>query len=589
MRAAPTTTRAALLTVACGNALLVLALQLVASGRMIAVATAAPRAVDRAAFVVWCVALDGAVALGAWAAAALLLRVVRPWLVWSLLVAGGAAWALVVFVDDELYALQGVHLYSPVVTHALANAEANREIHLGAAALAIAVGGLGLLVVVHAIGARLATRRPAPLRPTLAAAAALAGTAALAVAVGHRRFVDVQSPLAGALPFAGVVAGSRPPPRTLTPAYPPLPAHAMAKRPDILVVAVESLRADAFTPALMPSLTRYAATHACVRSARHFSSGHATELGVFSLLYGLDAYRYEPFAAARAPSPMLTVLRDNGYTVRGASSSALAHWNGAGFIAAQLDGYREFPQAESWQRDQALVAWATSLPRAAPAFTFLFFDATHLDYSYPPAFEVDRPVLRGDFTRFIGRDRLRAHAREIVNRYRNAVRFVDHELGALLAAVGPDTVVIVTGDHGEEFWEEGLLGHSAPRFINPRVEVPLVFCLPDGTAPAVARSSHTDLLPTVLDWAGVRVPADGESLLRPRRGDLVVSGVGFPLEGGDVCLVGADHKWWLREDPAWRDHFRLLRVTNLDDAPAPRGHLDAHVAAFVARLHRFFR
>jgi membrane-anchored protein YejM (alkaline phosphatase superfamily) len=344
---------------------------------------------------------------------------------------------------------------------------------------------------------------------------------------------------------------------------------------------VESLRADA----QLTSLQAYASTHACIRSARHFSSSHATELGVFSLLYGLDASRFPAFARAGTPSAILQILRDNGYAIYGGSASALQNWNHAGFIAAQLDGYREFTTGEPWRGDRALVDWALSLPRKAPWLLFAFLDSTHLDYSYPPEMELDRPAERPDFSRAIGRARLRDHEVGIKNRYRNAVRWVDRQLARLLPIAD---AVIFTGDHGEELWDEGLLGHSAPRFINARIQVPLLFCF--GVDKTVPRSAHADLLPTLLDWAGVRAPADGESRLADHRGDVVVTGAGFPADCGDLCLIDEQRKMWLRADASWPDRYHLTRLDDLNDHPITDArNLDAHIAAFTTRLHHFLR
>lgn len=542
-------------------------------------------------------ALAAALAAPLLALAALLARLLRPAWGFATLALGAAALTLGLFIDDEVAAIQGVHVYSAVATRALRNADPNREMHLSAAVLAI-VGGVALTCIVgYAVTAfRLARRDlrgPAFGRlPRTLFGGALLAAGAFAALGGE--VISEANPLCQVLPLFDRVVGARPPAETYEIRYPPadFSPPTMTSKPDILLVAVESLRADVLTPQLMPALTAFRDSHACFRIDRHFTNGHVTELGIFSLLYGLNAYHFLPFGEAKIPSAALATLRHNGYRLEGASGSALRRWNGASLMVDQLDAYTELDDAAPAERDRRMVAAARAVVPPSPAFRFLFFDSTHLDYDFPPDFEIDRPVLRPDFSNFVGTDRLAAHKEEVKNRYRNAVRWVDHLLGELLAAQDPNTWIVVAGDHGEEFWEEGLLGHSGPRFIRSRVEVPLIFCAPASIdisgAPPHDRTSHVDVMATLFDAAGVRIPTDGHSLLRPQSPEpLVVTGIGFPVDTGDFCLVGADYKVWLVENAGWRGQAFVRRLTDLDDAP--RGPLDLGppLTAFRGRFQEF--
>jgi arylsulfatase A-like enzyme len=68
--------------------------------------------------------------------------------------------------------------------------------------------------------------------------------------------------------------------------------------------------------------------------------------------------------------------------------------------------------------------------------------------------------------------------------------------------------VVVTSDHGEEFYEHGSLGHGTLPYQTV-LDVPLIVVGPE-VAAGVRRTGlvhHLDLLPTLLDLAGVEVPA----------------------------------------------------------------------------------
>jgi len=109
--------------------------------------------------------------------------------------------------------------------------------------------------------------------------------------------------------------------------------------------------------------------------------------------------------------------------------------------------------------------------------------------------------------------------RSLVDRYDEELLAVDHHLGAFLEEVlreHPDTVIVLSGDHGEEFHEHGNLGHSHALW-QELVHVPLVLWAP-GLAPARVASQVRlmDVAPTLLELVGLaeRLPdAQGQSLV----------------------------------------------------------------------------
>jgi uncharacterized sulfatase len=98
--------------------------------------------------------------------------------------------------------------------------------------------------------------------------------------------------------------------------------------------------------------------------------------------------------------------------------------------------------------------------------------------------------------------------------------FVDAEIGRVLEAVDrwapPNTYVIFTSDHGAFLGAHGF--HSkALMMYEETAHIPLIIRSPGGAQAGRAEStlvSHIDLLPTMLDLAGLDVPPslDGESL-----------------------------------------------------------------------------
>ncbi len=136
------------------------------------------------------------------------------------------------------------------------------------------------------------------------------------------------------------------------------------------------------------------------------------------------------------------------------------------------------------------------------------------------------PASRHLFLPFHGGTRLDAAARAaLIATYDACIHEVDAAIGALLAAleqrgVLDHTVVVVTADHGEEFFDHGGWGHGHSLFTE-LVHVPLILSAPS-LLPAGRRVStqvrSIDLVPTLLELLALELPAtapplDGETLL----------------------------------------------------------------------------
>jgi hypothetical protein len=119
----------------------------------------------------------------------------------------------------------------------------------------------------------------------------------------------------------------------------------------------------------------------------------------------------------------------------------------------------------------------------------------------------------------------------IVSQYDGEIAFADHLIGRILdeidrLGIAEETLVIVTSDHGEEFFEHGHKGHRI-NLYDESILVPLIARGP-GVAPNAAgiggQVSLIDVAPTILAAAGLPIHAEmvGEDLgaaLAGRAGD----------------------------------------------------------------------
>jgi arylsulfatase A-like enzyme/Flp pilus assembly protein TadD len=120
----------------------------------------------------------------------------------------------------------------------------------------------------------------------------------------------------------------------------------------------------------------------------------------------------------------------------------------------------------------------------------------------------------------------RAPEQHVADPYDNEVAFTDAQLGKLLdrlRAAGQldSTLIVVVADHGESLGEHGEATHGLFAY-EPTLHIPLIVAGSSiRSAVSGAPAAQADLVPTVLDLLGVAPPAhvDGASLLPAMRGE----------------------------------------------------------------------
>ncbi|MEY3668513.1 MAG: hypothetical protein RL572_2053 [Pseudomonadota bacterium] len=306
--------------------------------------------------------------------------------------------------------------------------------------------------------------------------------------------------------------------------YPAAPSVPLERPLNIVWLVAESWRADSLTPRIMPQTSAFAAQ--AQNFLQHYSGGNGTRMGMFSQFYGLYGSYWFDFLSARRQPLLMELLRNNAYAMRGWTSSRFSYPEFdqtvfAGFPASELLSDTD---GDGWERDRRNVTRMLDFIQNAdaPFFSFMFFESAHANYYFPQD-SVIEPDYIDDFnylTVDIERDIQRIRAR-----YTNAVHHLDSQLARVFETLQEQgllesTIVIVTGDHGEEFMENGRWGHNST-FSQQQIRVPLLVHVPGQAAAEVARmTSHLDLPATVLAALGVDLdPATysyGSDLLSPQ-------------------------------------------------------------------------
>ncbi|MCP4574038.1 MAG: sulfatase [bacterium] len=361
-----------------------------------------------------------------------------------------------------------------------------------------------------------------------------------------------------------------------TVAVPALPAGDQGRRafrPHVLVLAIDTLRADHLhclgkSDIATPHMDGLAADGVL------FTRAHSTApwtLPSFASIYtGLRPYRHGAIGGDYARLPretgtMAEYLRGQRY--------ATAAWVTINWLNAQCgmnQGFKHFRFIGSTARDGTAQASAithqamnwldgkkTGRGRRSkyrqpgqPFFAFVHWFDVHAPYTPPAPF--DRMYYEGDEKAggtpvldllLSNRNKARPKAQNAgmydwlsgvtdldfpVKQYAAGVSYVDDHVGRVLAKLKErgeydDTLIILVSDHGEHLVDHGMyFTHKEP--YQETIHVPLIIKLPRGVAHGRVIEtpvSTLDILPTVLETCGLEVPGDldGRSLLGLMRGE----------------------------------------------------------------------
>ncbi len=341
------------------------------------------------------------------------------------------------------------------------------------------------------------------------------------------------------------------------------PAGDPGKDPPRLVVllVVDALRPDhlgcyGYPKPTSPAIDAFAASS--VRFVNAFAASSWTKPSIPSLLTGtLPSVHGVLEGSSEDEEGRITsdVLPAEALTL--AEALAGAGYRTAAFVQnAQLKPFLGFDQGFDLYREGvgdaaaihgAFLDWLAGERRrekAARLFAYLHVLDVHWPYSPPEGAARLFPLPAG------ARDLSTAAQRELrdrVNDGRQALSEVDREairalydacvrgydeefrglLGAL-AALGEleGALVLVTADHGEEFGEQGRLGHGHS-LSDALLRVPILVKLPHAASGRVDPSlvSHLDVFPTIAAACGATVAhhLPGRDLFSPRTGGLVVA------------------------------------------------------------------
>jgi arylsulfatase A-like enzyme len=374
---------------------------------------------------------------------------------------------------------------------------------------------------------------------------------------------------AGAFVFGGslLLGGGMPP-------LPPLASHAAVGRPNVVMVTMDTVRADHLslygygqdTTPLLEELAKEATvyTNAVAASNVTLTSHASLFTGVYGSWHGayLDAPEFPTGRPLDGRYPTLAeILSAKGFrTMAVVANSAYLNRSFGLCRGFQVHDVRspviladpvylrnavprllglfvstaEFDVA--WRRaDEVNEVGFALLERAKqegdPFFLFLNYMDAHVPYVPPAPFDDLFPGRNrhiGYYAYKVLRDEVMADARaitpaerrQLISQYDGSIAYVDLQFARLISRLKDlglfeNTVIVVTSDHGEALGGRNLLEHGASLYQN-QVHVPLIIKCPNQHQLRVVGSlvNQVDVMPTVLAALGFEVPkgVQGEKL-----------------------------------------------------------------------------
>ena len=341
---------------------------------------------------------------------------------------------------------------------------------------------------------------------------------------------------------------------------------------NIVFLVFESLRYDMNVPEIMPNLNYYASTDKWISSKQHFSNSNCTGNGIFGTLTGQTPFYWYPSYKKELQPSALSVFDKLGYEIDIYTTTALGYSDMDKHIFTNaIDNIYKFTgyggglghpmvkRSDLFKWDQIMVDEFldkfTNNASNAPNLSYLWFYSTHYNYYFPEKFGKFKPYINRHYQ--IYEKGLREESDLVFNRYKNSAYFVDSQIRKIVDKIKnsgqmENTIIVIVGDHGEEFNEFGRFAHSYS-LKNVQTSTPFIMYIPGVNNIEYNITSHADIMPTIMDYIDISIPyqqiLSGKSLLNynPNLDYAIIQ----------ECQIRDRPKKFLIADKDWKMEFRL--------------------------------
>lgn len=288
---------------------------------------------------------------------------------------------------------------------------------------------------------------------------------------------------------------------------------------NVIFIVIDSWNYRTFTREVSPQISAFADTSLVF--SNHLSGSNGTRGGIFSLFYAIPPTYWQNFMPAQIHPVLITELQKRGYQIASFTTASIAS---PPFDKTVFGTVPNLPlyvgEGTVMERDALLSDKFIEFikkPGKAPFFAFLFYDLPHaisMPENYPKKFKPS-----GNYADYMSLGNSK-DAEPFFNLYKNCVNYDDIQIGRVLKSLREqklldNTIVVITGDHGQEFNENGknYWGHNG-NFTKAQIGVPLIVKMPH-TEPRVYThtTTHFDIAPTILtETLGINTPIEDYSM-----------------------------------------------------------------------------
>ncbi len=251
-----------------------------------------------------------------------------------------------------------------------------------------------------------------------------------------------------------------------------------------------------------------------------------------------EAYNYQVFSDNLIT--LAEILQKSGYTTFGVASNSYLDEN-FGF-ARGFDYFKSIPFLPALSVNEIVYSWEDKINKADKYFLWLHYIDPHFPYS-PQNPWIDEYIDTKDkisnlldmstidlmnYYKQLTEDNQEVakyamiHFRKnLLACYDSEINYVDSYVGKLIQKFKFDNnaLIIITADHGEGFFEHGLLGHTFALY-QEIIQIPLIVKLPYSTKREIVNKqvNLVDIYPSILQTFNIDPPEHivGESFLRKK-------------------------------------------------------------------------
>ncbi|HEY1758420.1 MAG TPA: sulfatase [Bryobacteraceae bacterium] len=240
--------------------------------------------------------------------------------------------------------------------------------------------------------------------------------------------------------------------------------------------------------------------------------GYSTAAFVANCAYLIPSFGFDRgFQTFESQNPLKVLPPGKAYCLRSGARAVLNRF----IDTAEFD--LQFLRAAEINR-RAFQFLDREPVQSQPFFVFLNYMDAHQPYVPPAPYNTLFPVgggssqLRADFDSEGQDGHSPLEIASAISQYDGGIAYIDDQIGKLLQhlkelGLYDNTLIIITGDHGEAFGERGYYGHGATVYQSV-VSVPLLIKYPgtDEGKRLDSPAGHVDIVPTVLDLTASAPP-----------------------------------------------------------------------------------